>query len=333
MCCVGLAVSLTGCLDPLVDDEVPPGAHVLPAGTVVPDLEDDPVMAAQVTANDGVGDLVPRLSAFADGERVWYWTFGEAVDQAIPIYRLVTAGSDGSVTPVADHPTIIDSIPGDNGYSPFWAVFDVAVTSDYDGERLTSFQAVQDAEQLGLVEAPALVPMIVNCPVVHRDTRLQTRGDAAGDASGEPNRFYYRGVWASYFDMGVATGTVDLTYPVGAVYVLNREGGLPLSEPMRGVDMTGDGDTVDSNNVFEMGRLANDYTPLWRVVLVSVAASTGSIDTSADETSADIMSSAQLFTYGAQTGAPKDPVLAVQSTDTLINCPIECPADAEGCSP
>src|SRR5215470_12505973 len=106
---------LAGCLGPQVSDEVQPVSRVLPAGTQVLSLYDDAAEAAQIAANDGVPDLIPLWSGFADGRPVQFWDVGPAPGFAAPLYVLFSRDTGGTLMPV-DHPTILGVIPGDAGY-------------------------------------------------------------------------------------------------------------------------------------------------------------------------------------------------------------------------
>ena len=105
----------------------------------------------------------------------------------------------------------------------------------------------------------------------------------------------------------------------GAGYRLHREGGEPLSEPFRGVDLTGDGDTADSNDVLDLPAGDPWPSPLCQRVEVAVPSTTASIDTSHDETIAELTAAAQLFAPGPVAGT----VIGFQVTDDLRNCPVQ----------
>ncbi|MFT5433596.1 MAG: hypothetical protein ACI9OJ_004302, partial [Myxococcota bacterium] len=270
------------CLDPLVSDYVPLSAYDVFAMDEVPLLETDEALTKQTDEHDGVDRIVPRLSAFADGERVWYWPFGPAPATAIPIYIVADRTADGEFVPRDEHLPIIDSMPGDEGYSPFWEVFFLVVTDTYDGEIIASFSAVQSAQLLGVIEEPQRPWLYINCPVVHPDVRLETR-----DGLKEPSLAYYRNLRVPIFTFETLPVNHDGTIEVREALVLRREGGEPLDETLRGVDMTGDGDTNDGNTVFRVGLGSDDYTPLRKMVNVVVPADTESIDTNQDETDSD----------------------------------------------
>jgi hypothetical protein len=99
-------------------------------------------------------------------------------------------------------------------------------------------------------------------------------------------------------------------------YVVRREGQEPLSEPIRHVDITGDGDTRDTNDIYDLDPAAATPSPACRTVNVVVPAATGSIDTSGDQTMADLRRADQLFAPGPVAGT----VVAFDVTDELHNC-------------
>ncbi len=305
-----LAACLAGCLGPLDSDRPAPSGQILPAGSVVPALEDDPERAEELAEHDGVDGTIARVSAFAGGAPVHVWDFGDAPDFAAPLFSLVRREGDQLVR--VDHPNIIEAIPGDPGYSPYWAFIVVPVTAAYDGELLTSFAAVQEAQELGLVEEPDPVDFAVNCPVTAGDVRLDT---GAGGPVAPTARFFYDGMTVPYFDLGPMPVVDQVRVPEAPHYLLRREGGEPLSEPVRGVDITGDGDLFDSNDVF-LDAADPGWSPRCRTIGVAVAAATASIDTSGDETVADLRDAAQLFDPDPVAGT----VIAFETTDEHWNC-------------
>lgn len=311
---VAVAFALVGCLDPLVSDDVPPRGLVLPAGSTVPDAHDDPSIDAQIAANDGVDGEIPLLWGFANGGPVAYWDFGSAPDFAAPIFVLVRRDSAGDIQFV-EHNTVIDSIPGDPRYSPYWAVWLVEVTGAYNGEILPSVAAIQEAEELGLVNPPERQEFSVNCPAVAKGVTLEVGGGAG--AIPPPKRFYWAGSTVRYYDFGIMPLVAGALTPEQRMYLLRREGGEPLSEPIRGVDITGDGDTKDTNNIFERTLGDDDWTPLCRTVEVAVPSTTASIDTNLDQSMADFRAATDLFDPEPISGR----VVALEVTEELRNCP------------
>src|SRR5690606_34238616 len=133
----------------------------------------------------------------------------------------------------------------------------------------------------------------------------------------------YDGYLINYFSFGRASiDRFDEDPPL--VFLLRREGGEPLSEPARGVDMTGDGDLRDTNDVFSAAPGSSDYTGLVRLVDVVVPADYASIDTSQDEAVADVMHAASLFRFGAVGGDYDSRVVvaAYPREDAVMNWPL-----------
>lgn len=275
-----------GCLDPLVSDDVPARDLARPAGWEPPFLYDDLGVAARVDAHDGVERQVWPVGAFAEGNAVSYWDFGPAPDFAAPMYVFKRRMGEGSQPVMIDdartHPNVIDVIPGDANYSPFWAVYDVYVTSEWTAShRVTSVEELGQAERAGLVEPPVRTGLFVNCPVVHPDVRVMIPERVAGEVVGfmpkMPVAFYYRGHEGTFFDLSGTSGPdplIDPTQGLGIeatdVYVLHRPGEPPLSEPQRHVDITGDGDVLDTNDVFQFAVANPAQTPLRRIVEVTI---------------------------------------------------------------
>jgi hypothetical protein len=123
---------------------------------------------------------------------------------------------------------------------------------------------------------------------------------------------YYEHHAVAYVDFGAVPVTRDVDVEVAPRYALRREGGEPLSEPMRGVDMDGDGDIVDSNDICAA-------TPLVQTIDVVVAAGTASIDTSQSDAQAQIMDAAQLFDPQPVAGT----VVSYAATGELRNMPVQ----------
>lgn len=310
---LGVATGI-GCLDPMVSDEVPPRGLVLPAGTEVPEAHEDPDIEGLIAANDGVDGEVPLLSGFAAGGPVGYWDFGTAPSFAAPLWVLVERTGEDRLVPIG-HNTIAQVIPGQPRYSPYWTVCFVEVTSAYAGEIIPSLEALQEAQDLGLVLAPVPQDMVVNCPVVAGDVTLEV-GDGQ-PALEPPSLLYWEGRAVRYYDFGVVPMKDPATVEDAPMYLLRREAGEPLSEPIRHVDMTGDGDTKDTNNIFANGPEHPDYTSLCRVVEVAVPSDYQSIDSSGDQTVADFRDASDLF--------DPDPVpsnvISYTNTEQRFNCP------------
>jgi len=321
------ALAPSGCIDPLVSDDVPLGDLVLPAGAVVPNASG--ALAQQIAVNDGVDSFIPLRSAFSGGAQIHYWDFGPTTRVAAPIWAIVREDPDGpfaaggkTYAPVGQG-NIVDAVPGDPGYGPFWLFSVVPVTERWDGEVFTSAAAVEVGVASGLLEPPIPVGRAFNCPIVAPEVRLD-RGPGVEPQAPDPG--YYRGVIVTYFAFDAAPVDNLGEVATAPVYQLRREGGEPLDELYRGVDMTGDGDRLDSNDLFAASLGDEGYTGLVTVVDVVVRSDYRSIDTSGDDADADLTDAAQLFTT---TGEP-DPswVVAVYPQDEVRNRPVRRPPEA-----
>lgn len=324
--CAGAAWVLPACIDPLASDAVERPELVLAAGSELPDLSDDPIKRAALDRADGLDDdYIALRSAFARGERVWYWDLGPASPAPIPLYMLVLADPQGVFETRAGrfsplpHPPIFDAIPGDPGYSPWWTAVLWPVTDAYADQVIGSFAAMDEAFRQGLVSASIRLPMTINCPVVLPEARLEkVPGDRLSAA--EPSEAYYKGTAVYYFSFDVIDVT-DPTVPIAPVYTVRREGGEPLSEPWRGVDFTSDGDQLDSNDLF--AQVPGDAGYSGMVELYDAVVTDGEfIDRSGSDATSELDDAAQLFIDGEP-----DPTrtVALQSEGVIVNRPIRTP--------
>ncbi len=292
LCLLALLSTSLGCLEPQVGDELGPRGFVLPAGTEVPSAHDDAYINQQIADHDGVDGVVPLLSGFANGEQVRYWDFGETPTFAAPLFILAKRNDAGELE-FPPHNTIIDAIPGDPGYSPYWSVLILEVTDLYNGELITSFAAIEEAQERGLVLAPSLPTFAVNCPAVATDVALDV---GEGAPVPPPSEFFWQGKKVRYYDLGIMPVQDGTVAARSSMFVVSREGKEPLSEPLRGVDMTGDDDTLDTNNVFELGRSSEGYTPLTqRINIVLPDDDFPLLDTTGDETSSGLQNFTDIF--------------------------------------
>lgn len=277
-----LVVTLGACdrLGPRVDDVTADGAppgdtasapdagprFVLPAGSPVPPVADDPGMLAQIRLNDGLSDsalaanggVLARSVGKAGGATVMFWNFGAAqvagnFAVVAPVYVLVDV--DGT-TPI-DHPLLLDSIPGDSRYSQVRRIVLVPITERYAGELLTRTEALAEALDLGLIAEPVPAGTWRTLPVVPPDTLLELGGTAAPLA---PTEVY-------------AAGKVVTAFPLGGIQPL-KSGGVPIGQESRVISGVASGTppvlptTADAQPVFQFPipsappTTAPTYTPL-----------------------------------------------------------------------
>lgn len=301
---------LAGCLDPLVGDAPVADDLILPKGSVVP-LAQGPI-GDQLVEMDGVAGEVPLLGGYAQGDPVQFWDFGAVGDAtAVPAYVLARQEGMKAFEPIEGAPMIVAALPGDPGYSPLFVLHWLPVTTKWDGEVLASFEAVSQARDLGLVKRPIKQRRIAHCPVVAPATTLE---DTRKKDRVEAIKVYAHGVRTVCFPLGThEVGEDAMQIPIGRVYTLRREGGEPLSEPERGVDINGDGDLGDTNHVFEAGPDDAGYSPLVRVIEVVIAADAAAIDTGAD-LGPPYRDAEELFDLEGDPPIPRDAVIAWHDT-------------------
>src|SRR5437867_12469893 len=98
---------------------------------------------APVTAPGAVTGLtrpntIPRVDGWNRNASVSYLDYGPQSNVAVPILAFFQAASPS--TPVAGQRTLIDTIPGQPGYSDFWRVHKVLVPSGYVPNSIRSFE-------------------------------------------------------------------------------------------------------------------------------------------------------------------------------------------------
>lgn len=96
------------------------------------------------------------------GQQVFYPDFGPNPPAAIPIWAFTTgSNADGSPKLVDGQRNVIDSVPGQAGYSAFWRVNMVSVGADYKANAVNS-AALVSSQNLKATQTN----LMVNCPVV-----------------------------------------------------------------------------------------------------------------------------------------------------------------------
>jgi hypothetical protein len=314
-----VAALLAGCdmLGPRVDDitldappkPIPPDApapdaagprYVLPAGSDVPSVTTNDELTSQIKIFDGLSDsalasnggVLARSTGKANGVAVKYWTFGGAriIDNFVasaPLYVLADSDGMGGYTPRVEHPYLIDSLPGDTGYSAIRRVIYVPVTASYQGQLLTSVAALQEALDLGLVTDPVPAGTWRNMPVVAPGTKLEVSTGVSVPAT----EVFARGYRVELFPLGGDLGIQPL-----------RNGTPPQGQEARLLSGVATGTppslttTLDAQPVFQYGipaappTTAFNYTPI--VVELDVR-----LANAIDPTT--ITSDAQLFRRGA----------------------------------
>src|SRR5467141_3101515 len=153
---------------------------------------------------------IPRVDGWFRNASVSYLDFGPQSNVAVPILAFFQASSPS--TPVAGQRNIIDTIPGQPGYSDFWRVFKVLAPSGYVANTIRSLgDAVASGYTIQMTDT------VVNCPVVNPNATVA--GSAATLVSG-----WYRNRDVSYVDEGTrspANGWVVVDAPIYAFFHAN----------------------------------------------------------------------------------------------------------------
>ena len=228
-----------------------------------------------------------------NGERVSYYNFDIQPVAPAPIFVLFRTGE---TTPVAGQLSIIDVIPGDQGYNDFWQVVRVTVPADYVANTATSL-----ADLVAAGYAMQQTNDIVNCPVVPDGSTADLRqgGEMAGLIHG-----WYKNQVVFYFsfDERALQTTAQGEVPLSPIYVSfhinpDQPGGGPPSgfKTETGSDQT--------HNVVATLPSQASYSPLWAVNVYD----NGAFDSVGDLASAE---AAPLLAAGA--GLVNCPVVRIQ---------------------
>jgi hypothetical protein len=304
-------------LEPLVDDDPGASLEILPPGSELPRIDENLELLHQIQVHDGLDDgalemnggRVLRITGWAEGAQVSYWSFGNAPRFGALAYVLV----DEQRRPI-EHPMILDSIPGDAVYSPMRKLIHVVVTDDYDGEIFPTVESLTDGVELGLVLEPEPVGTWFDAPVVMPGTTLD-RGESV-----EPTPTREAIAQGYRVDLFVFDDDPRAVQPL-------RSGSIPTTQA---ASLREQGSvSFKPSPVFQKAlpaappaEMAN-YTPLVQIVEVQLA--TGVV-------AADLHADADLFTRG-MTGSISGYTAAVDSatvTTVYKNWPMEfAPLEAE----
>jgi len=213
------AFAAAGCrLGPLVDDQPGASANILPASAVIPDVSSNVNLVNQITINDNLdsdalaaaNNVIQRVMAGFQGEGTpaKYWPFGTGDRAPAPIYLFGTLDpSSGAFTQSTAHPPLVAAVPGDAEYEPFRTVFQVAFTSSYAGEKITTAGALSDAIELKLVEEPVAAKVFIDWPIVRPGTRLDVGGTLG---TVPPTPIYAHGYLVDSYPLGGGLGMQPL---------------------------------------------------------------------------------------------------------------------------
>lgn len=123
--------------------------------------DDFPESAAGADHSDdlGIAHAFVLSAGFANGSAVQYLDLGEFNPTPAKVYILTKGGA-----PIPGQFPIVDTLPDDAEYSPFWQVVEVAVTGSYKANDVKSLAGIKDAGWKQTEKAEAL-----HCPIVNPD--------------------------------------------------------------------------------------------------------------------------------------------------------------------
>ncbi len=208
----------------------------------------DDAPSAATEAPDAIS-FEPRR-AWYDGESIEYYDLGahsrlDGESVALAEIWVFVRGFDAEGRPrfIAGQPSIVDVVPGDEGYSDLWDVQLVIVPEGRDIGDIRSLDALESSG-LEIVSSG----MLVNCPIVPLGSTF---------SNGEPlNDAWYRGERAVYPTFGVTAAT---PIPVWTFITGFDGAGRPI--PVPGQDPVIDADPDDE-----------DYSQFQRLYYVTVDA-------------------------------------------------------------
>lgn len=129
--------------------------------------DDFPESAAGADRSDdlGIAHAFVLSAGFANGRAVQYLDLGDVNTVPAKVYILMRGGQ-----PVAGQYPIVDTLPDDFEYSPFWQVVEVEVDGGYEANDIKSLKGLEDAgfEMTETMEA-------IHCPIVNPDATWARR--------------------------------------------------------------------------------------------------------------------------------------------------------------
>jgi hypothetical protein len=263
---LSIALLCSGCLDHSETEVIGYSSFVFESNVDVRELERNPDAKMKLDLNDGLAaGTIPLRTGYAGGREVKYWDLGPTLNTGEPIWVFKRHLGDQSVD--AEHPPLIDSIPGDTVYSPIRLIFEVYVTAKWARQKFPSLRALDDGVELGLLEEPIAKDFFTNCVVTLKDNVLE----GPDSTKIKPTAVYYRGRTVYQFCVGDLMGNSGLFAtkmgaPVfGNAFLLRRETeAMTLDEALLKADLNGDADMLDANVVFDSSAGDMGYTSVWK---------------------------------------------------------------------
>ena len=186
----------------------------------------------------------PLINGWYKNASITYLNYGNSANVSQPILAFFQASSPS--TPVAGQRNIIDTIPGQPGYSDFWRVHKVLVPSSYVANTIRSFE---EAAASGYTIQ--VTNTTVNCPVVN--VNATTPGTSLGKTTG-----WYRDRDVFYFDHGPRSPGLGFIVQSAPIYAFSYTNGTAVP---------------GQRNVVDVKPGDPGYSDLWQVTKVVVGAS------------------------------------------------------------
>ena len=187
----------------------------------------------------------PRTNGWYKGGSINYTNYGSSGNVSQPILAFFQEASPN--TPVAGQRNIIDTIPGQPGYSDFWRVHKVLVPSSYVANTIRSFEeAVASGYTIQVTNTT------VNCPVVNANATI------SGTTTVPKTTGWYRDRDVFYFDHGSRSPSLGFIVQSAPIYAFFYSNGTSVPGQRNVVDVK-PGDT--------------GYSDLWQVTKVVVGTS------------------------------------------------------------
>lgn len=272
----------------------------------------------------GVGKI-PLVGGFYKGKHIDYWFYPAFMKGAVretpktaPIYHFVHRENAGDPRAKSIGKPVINVVPGDKDYSPFWEIVTVVVPENYKADDIKSEASITQAQEEGIFE---LVPTgkAVNCPVVKAGTEIEDNYPDSSPFHVANVRYWYKGMEVTAHDYTESDGLLEvkgnpdfggantieappgyvphrgeMTWAPGCMAPKSADGCMPLDMPMpvfeamvsmaagAKMDLNGDGDTKDGPNIFDVIQGDEGYSPLWEIHAVHVPPTVDLTDTMLD---------------------------------------------------
>jgi hypothetical protein len=200
------------------------------------------------------GPFITQGLSPSTGKPVRYYNFDVQGTAPAPVYVLYREGED---EPVAGQLNIIDTLPGEKGYTDFRQVWKVTVPKDYVANMIADAATLLDAGY-----KMEKTDMLRNMPVVPDKSRASMRLKGEGAAL---QRAWYQGQVAKFFSFDEAPLS-GANVPLSPIYVtFNVNPGQPNGGP--GSGFRTEPNSPQTHNV--PATLPGDpgYSPLWLVAV------------------------------------------------------------------